>query len=51
MPSQQPVRIGLGGGCHWYTEDVFSSLHGIRSAQQGWSASTPPKELYIKRMY
>lgn len=33
-------QAGFGGGCHWCTEAVFSSLKGIVSVQQGWIAST-----------
>jgi peptide-methionine (S)-S-oxide reductase len=33
-------RAGFGGGCHWCTEAVFSSLKGVQSVQQGWIAST-----------
>lgn len=33
-------QAGFGGGCHWCTEAVFSSLKGILSVQQGWIAST-----------
>lgn len=32
-------QAGFGGGCHWCTEAVFSSLKGIQSVQQGWIAS------------
>ena len=32
-------QAGFGGGCHWCTEAVFSSLKGVRSVQQGWIAS------------
>ena len=32
-------KAGFGGGCHWCTEAVFSSLKGIASVQQGWIAS------------
>lgn len=32
-------KAGFGGGCHWCTEAVFSSLKGIISVQQGWIAS------------
>lgn len=32
-------KIGFGGGCHWCTEAVFSSLKGVKSVQQGWIAS------------
>ncbi|RYZ28928.1 MAG: peptide methionine sulfoxide reductase [Sphingobacteriales bacterium] len=32
-------QAGFGGGCHWCTEAVFSSLKGVVSVQQGWIAS------------
>jgi len=32
-------KAGFGGGCHWCTEAVFSSLKGVLSVQQGWIAS------------
>lgn len=31
--------IGFGGGCHWCTEAVFSSLKGVITVSQGWIAS------------
>jgi peptide-methionine (S)-S-oxide reductase len=31
--------VGLGGGCHWCTEGVFTSLIGITKVDQGWIAS------------
>lgn len=33
------IKIGLGGGCHWCTEAVFSSLKGVTNVQQGYIAS------------
>ncbi|MFT6898520.1 MAG: peptide-methionine (S)-S-oxide reductase [Paraglaciecola sp.] len=33
-------KIGLGGGCHWCTEGVFTSLIGIATVNQGWIASS-----------
>ncbi|MFK7953135.1 MAG: peptide-methionine (S)-S-oxide reductase [Ekhidna sp.] len=36
------LKIGLGGGCHWCTEGVFSIIKGISQIEQGWIASTPP---------
>ncbi|MFD2602696.1 peptide-methionine (S)-S-oxide reductase [Flavobacterium suzhouense] len=33
-------KAGFGGGCHWCTEAVFSSLKGVQSVKQGWIAST-----------
>ncbi len=38
--------IGLGGGCHWCTEAVFSSLKGITKVQQGWLKSKPPADTF-----
>ena len=32
-------KVGFGGGCHWCTEAVFSSLKGVNSVAQGWIAS------------
>ncbi|MEL1245037.1 peptide-methionine (S)-S-oxide reductase [Flavobacterium sp. DGU11] len=32
-------QAGFGGGCHWCTEAVFSSLKGVLSVEQGWIAS------------
>jgi peptide-methionine (S)-S-oxide reductase len=32
-------QAGFGGGCHWCTEAVFSSLKGVRRVQQGWIGS------------
>jgi peptide-methionine (S)-S-oxide reductase len=34
----QQERIGFGGGCHWCTEAIFSSLKGVVSVDQGWIA-------------
>ena len=31
-----PSKLGLGGGCHWCTEAVISSLKGISKLQSGW---------------
>lgn len=39
-------KIGFGGGCHWCTEAVFSSLKGIEKVVQGWVKSTPPSDSY-----
>lgn len=36
----QPIKIGLGGGCHWCTEGVFASLKGIEQVEQGWISAT-----------
>ena len=32
-------KAGFGGGCHWCTEAVFSSLKGVAKVEQGWIAS------------
>ena len=32
-------KIGLGGGCHWCTEGIFQSSHGVQEVEQGWIAS------------
>lgn len=43
---QDIKKIGFGGGCHWCTEAVFSSLKGVLSVQQGWIASTGENDAY-----
>jgi peptide-methionine (S)-S-oxide reductase len=35
-------RIGFGGGCHWCTEAVFTSLIGVRQVEQGFISAPPP---------
>ena len=42
MSKQNVISLGLGGGCHWCTEAIFSSLQGINHLQQGWLSSRPP---------
>lgn len=32
-------KIAMGGGCHWCTEAVFSSLKGVQKVEQGFVAS------------
>ncbi|MEM9076169.1 MAG: peptide-methionine (S)-S-oxide reductase [Bacteroidota bacterium] len=32
-------KIGLGGGCHWCTEAVFSSLNDVIRVEQGFISS------------
>lgn len=46
MPAKQRITLGLGGGCHWCTEAIFSSINGIQDVQQGWLASYPPDDAY-----
>lgn len=38
------LRIGFGGGCHWCTEAVFMSLRGVSNVLQGFVQSTPPND-------
>jgi peptide-methionine (S)-S-oxide reductase len=45
MPSSTR-KIGLGGGCHWCTEGVFSSLTGVCHVNQGWIASTGENSVF-----
>ena len=40
------VSIGFGGGCHWCTEAVFSSLRGVRTVEQGFVRSSPPNDTW-----
>jgi len=35
-------EAGFGGGCHWCTEAVFQSLHGVATVAQGYIRSEPP---------
>ncbi len=37
-------KIGLGGGCHWCTEGVFSIIKGVHQIDQGWMASNQPHD-------
>ena len=46
MSSKQVIILGLGGGCHWCTEAIFSSIKGILDVQQGWLASNPPADSF-----
>lgn len=39
-------KIGFGGGCHWCTEAVFSSLKGTHCVQQGFIKSHSPHDDY-----
>jgi len=41
-----PVKIGLGGGCHWCTEAVFLHLKGVQKVAQGYLSSTPNHTSY-----
>ena len=38
--------LGLGGGCHWCTEAVFDHLHGVRTVEQGFHRSDPPRDAW-----
>lgn len=29
-------RMGFGGSCHWCTEAIFQSVHGVERVEQGW---------------
>ncbi|MEO0370594.1 MAG: peptide-methionine (S)-S-oxide reductase [Pseudomonadota bacterium] len=40
------TTVGFGGGCHWCTEAVFASLHGVASVEQGFAQSEPPNETW-----
>ncbi|MGY5353886.1 peptide-methionine (S)-S-oxide reductase [Wenyingzhuangia sp. IMCC45467] len=33
------TKIGLGGGCHWCTEAMFTFLKGVTKVDQGYIAS------------
>lgn len=35
-------KIGFGGGCHWCTEAVFSSLKGVEKVEQRFIQSVTP---------
>lgn len=39
-------KIGFGGGCHWCTEGIFSTIKGVEKVEQGWIASQSPHEDY-----
>jgi peptide-methionine (S)-S-oxide reductase len=32
-------KVGFGGSCHWCTEAIFLSLHGVAAVEQGWIGS------------
>lgn len=38
------IKIGVGGGCHWCTEGIFSSLRGVSQVRQGWIGARAPDE-------
>ena len=40
------TTIGLGGGCHWCTEAVFSALQGVCIVEQGYIKSSPPADSF-----
>lgn len=37
-------EIGFGGGCHWCTEAVFASLHGVIRVEQGFIRADAPDD-------
>lgn len=39
-------KIGFGGGCHWCTEAVFSSLAGVARVEQGFIRSSSPADTW-----
>lgn len=39
MNKVKKQKVGFGGGCHWCTEGVFSSLIGVDKVNQGWISS------------
>ncbi len=43
---KQIITLGLGGGCHWCTEAIFSSINGVLNVQQGWLSSEPPSDSF-----
>ena len=46
MTSEDMVKIGLGGGCHWCTEAVFQAVAGISKVEQGFIAADPPDDAW-----
>ena len=38
------TRIGLGGGCHWCTEAVFTALRGVTRIEQGFIRAPTPDD-------
>ena len=38
-------KAGFGGGCHWCTEGIFSSVRGVCNVQQGWIAAPAPNDV------
>jgi len=38
--------VGFGGGCHWCTEAVFMTLHGVSSVKQGFIKSEFPNNAF-----
>lgn len=39
-------KVGFGGGCHWCTEAVFASLHGVISVEQGFIRADAPDDSF-----
>jgi len=44
--AKKTITVGLGGGCHWCTEAVYSSLKGVISVEQGWISAHSPHDTF-----
>lgn len=50
-PKKNQITIGLGGGCHWCTEAIYTSLKGMISVEQGWISSNPPDDAFSEAVF